>query len=180
MHTAATVEQIPDTLVITYLHMQHRRAFRPAYVQRPDVQIKRMEKPDVNFYRFLYRSVGERWRWRDRLLLSDAELLLALSAPGCSVHVMYVKNEPAGYIELVREHDTTEVAYFGIRAEFFGQGLGKHLLSYGLEQAWKENNTRRVWVHTCNLDGPAALDNYIKRGFSVYDVHEKPMPERYI
>jgi GNAT superfamily N-acetyltransferase len=60
-----------------------------------------------------------------------------------------------------------------------GKGLGKHLLSYGIAQAWN-NGAKRLWVHTCNLDGPYALNNYIKRGFSVYKVDEQPMPERYL
>jgi hypothetical protein len=51
-------------------------------------------------------------------------------------------------------------------------------LSYGIEKAW-EDGAKRVWVHTCNLDGPHALDNYTKRGFSVYDEHRQPMPNRY-
>ena len=29
--------------------------------------------------------------------------------------------------------------------------------------------TSRVWVHTCSLDGPAALRNYERRGFVVID-----------
>jgi hypothetical protein len=30
--------------------------------------------------------------------------------------------------------------------------------------AWCLKDTRRVWVHTCSLDGPAALPNYEARG----------------
>ncbi|OQY78842.1 MAG: GNAT family N-acetyltransferase, partial [Anaerolineae bacterium UTCFX5] len=37
----------------------------------------------------------------------------------------------------------------------------------------------RVWVHTCNLDGPQALKNYMARGFEVVHVDEEPMPDRY-
>ena len=37
----------------------------------------------------------------------------------------------------------------------------------------------RVWLHTCNLDGPHALSNYQKRGFRIYEVIEEPMPELY-
>ena len=35
---------------------------------------------------------------------------------------------------------------------------------------------QRVWLHTCNLDGPHALANYQKRGFRIYDVVEEPCP----
>lgn len=168
----------PNALITTYLQMTSPAAFRPSYVNDPTIQIVRMERPDIRFYRFLYGSVGEQWRWRDRLIMADDELMAALSTPGTSIHVMYVDGVPAGYVELAKHGQSTEIAYFGLREEFMGRGLGKHLLSYGIAQAWNDG-TRRVYVHTCNLDGPHALDNYMKRGLSVYHVEEQPMPERY-
>ncbi|MBA3872529.1 MAG: N-acetyltransferase, partial [Anaerolineae bacterium] len=52
-------------------------------------------------------------------------------------------------------------------------------LSYAIHRAWMDG-AKRIWLHTCNLDGPYALDNYIKRGFSVYKTEEEPMPQRYV
>ena len=92
--------------------------------------------------------------------------------------MLYVDGVPAGYVELLREGSDTEIAYFGLRPAFIGQGLGKHLLSYGIERAWNDG-AARVWLHTCNLDGPHALSNYQKRGFSIYKVNEEPMPARF-
>jgi GNAT superfamily N-acetyltransferase len=168
----------PDTLVTTYLHMTHRDSFKPSYLHASNVTVVPMQACDVAFYRFLYSEVGKEWRWRDRLLLSDVDLYAVLSQPGVCVHVLYVDGVPAGYVELSKQGDTTEIAYFGLRPNFFGRGLGKYLLSYGIERAW-EDGAKQVWVHTCNLDGPHALDNYVKRGFSVYDIHRQPMPTRY-
>lgn len=174
------MDQIPDKLITTYLEMNTRAAFRPAHSRDiAGVSIQRMGAVDVPFYKFLYQAVGEIWRWRDRLVIAEDELQAALSHPGCTVDVLYVDGVPAGYIELLREGDDTEIAYFGLRPKFIGRGLGKHLLSYGIEQAWKAG-ARRVWVHTCNLDGPHALANYQKRGFEVYRVVEQPMPDRYV
>jgi len=174
----APADAAPDTLVTTYLHMTDRSAFKPCYLNAPNVSIAQMKGTDVAFYRFLYSEVGKHWRWRDRLLLSDDDLRAVLSQPGVSVHVLYRDGVPAGYVELAQQGETTEIAYFGLRPDFFGQGLGKYLLSYGIEKAW-EGGAKRVWVHTCNLDGPHALANYVKRGFSIYDVHHQPMPARY-
>lgn len=171
-------ETIPDTLVTTYLEMNRRSAFRPAYVDDKDFVLLRMEVPDVPFYRFLYSAVGGQWRWRDRLLISDEKLQEALSDSHTTVDVLYASGVPAGYVELVRRRESTEIAYFGLRPNYYGRGLGKHLLSWGIAQAWSDG-AQRVWVHTCNLDAPAALENYLKRGFSVYDVREEPMPARY-
>jgi len=171
---------IPDTLITTYLEMTRRSAFRPAYLNDDDSQftVLRMTTLDIDYYRFIYRAVGEQWRWRDRLLISDEALTAILEHPDTTVDIMYVGGVPVGFIELKREADETEIAYFGLRPGYIGQGLGKHLLSWGIAQAWSDG-TQRLWLHTCNLDSPYALDNYLKRGFTIYDVREEPMPARY-
>jgi GNAT superfamily N-acetyltransferase len=169
---------VPDMLVTTYLEMNDPAEFRPAFVDDPRVQIEPMQKPDVTFYKFLYSEVGRVWRWRDRLVIPEEELQAAISRPGISIYVLVVDGEPAGYIELAKDGEDTEIAYFGLRPEYIGCGYGKHLLSYGIAKAW-EGGAKRIWVHTCNLDGPNALGNYIKRGLRVYHVEEKPMPQRY-
>ena len=169
----------PSTLVTTYLEMNSPAEFRPDFIHDERVRVERLESVDVDFYRFLYQSVGEKWRWRDRLVISRSELAEILSQPTTCVYVMYVDGVPAGYVELSQQGRDVEIAYFGLREPFFGRGLGKHLLSYGIDQAWRMG-AGRVFVHTCNLDGPHALANYQKRGFKVYMRHEQPMPERYI
>lgn len=169
---------IPDRLVTTYLHMTSPDELRPAYSENAQLSVHQLVKPDAAFYRFLYREVGEIWRWRDRLLLSEEELVKVLLKPGLRIDVLYVGGAPAGFIETQPEGDSTEVAYFGLRTPYFGQGFGKHLLSYGVARAW-EAGAGRIWLHTCNLDSPHALANYQARGFSVYEVKEEPMPARY-
>ncbi len=52
-------------------------------------------------------------------------------------------------------------------ARDLGRGLGKHLLSCAVRDAWALAPSR-VWLHTCTLDHPAALPNYEKRGFARY------------
>jgi GNAT superfamily N-acetyltransferase len=71
----------------------------------------------------------------------------------------------AGYFEL-REHDdgSVEIAYFGLLPAFIGRGWGKYLLTRATQAAW-ELGPNRVWLHTCTLDHPSALPNYLKRGF---------------
>ena len=59
---------------------------------------------------------------------------------------------------------SVEIAYFGLLPEFIGRGYGKHLLTEAVERAWSAG-ARRVWLHTCSLDDPAALPNYRARGF---------------
>jgi GNAT superfamily N-acetyltransferase len=170
--------ETPDTLITTYLHMTRRDQFRPAYVHATTVHIMPVAQPDTTFYLFLYQTVGEQWAWRDRLLMPEEVLAELLMEPARQVHVLYDRGAPAGYIELHRQGSDVQVDYFGLRPAFTGRGLGKHLLSYGVDLAWNQG-AERVWLHTCNLDSPYALPNYRARGFEVYDVVETPMPDVY-
>jgi hypothetical protein len=42
--------------------------------------------------------------------------------------------------------------------------LEKFLLTEAVREAWRARPSR-VWLHTCTLDHPAALPNYLQRGF---------------
>ena len=168
----------PDTLITTYLEMTTPAQFKPSFNRAEGIRIERMERVDIGFYRYLYQSVGEDYRWRDRLVMPDSELRAILNSSKTHVFVLYVHGAAAGYVELNQQSDSTEIAYFGLRAEYHGRGLGKHLLSYGIQKAWKLGS-KRIWLHTCNLDGIHALDNYRKRGFRPYMQEQEEMPEIY-
>ena len=131
---------------------------------------------DVDYYRFLYGAVGGPWNWTDRLREScTEELRQELASPEMSVDVFYVSGAPVGLMESIREGRETEIIYFGLRESFFGRGLGKHFLSVGVQRIW-DSGAQRVWLHTCNMDGPHAMSNYLKRGFQVFQVDEDPIP----
>lgn len=139
---------------------------------RPSIIQAELPLPELN--RFLYASVGADWRWIDRLAWSRERWMSYLDRPEVQTWVMYVRGTPAGYVELERQAEAdVEIAYFGLIPAFIGQKLGGHLLSTGIEKAWAMG-ARRVWVHTCSLDHPAALTNYQARGMQVYKVETKP------
>lgn len=151
---------------------------RPAAVppQAAGVRIVRAELPSAEFGRFLYTAVGADCAWRDRLPWPPERWRAHLARPGCELWVAYERGTPAGYVELdAQDEGVVEIAYFGLLPDFRGRGLGGHLLSYGTARAWDlgerregREPTRRVWVHTCSLDGPYALENYRRRGFRVF------------
>jgi GNAT superfamily N-acetyltransferase len=159
----------------TYLEMLSPDQLQPGTVAGPLPSIARMEQCSVEFFRFLYEEVGRAYHWTDRLHWSDERIREHLATPGVSLWLMSSKNEPAGYFEL-REHEdrSVEIAYFGLLPEFIGRGWGKYLLTRAVQSAWTMDPAR-VWLHTCTLDHPAALPNYLKRGFrptrqEVYEV----------
>lgn len=156
-------EQIEVTR--TYLQLLRPADFIPAYVSDQRIKIDRVAECPPSFFRYLYREVGRRYHWVDRLGWTDEQIRSHLADDGLSLWVMYRDGAPAGYFELQRYgDDSTEIAYFGLLPEFIGRGLGKHLLSCAVERAWA-TGASRVWLHTCTLDDPAAFQNYRRRGF---------------
>ena len=136
---------------------------------RSDLEIRRIDRPTNDFYRLLYRAVGAELCWVDRIVMPDDLLQSMLSDDRVDVFVLRVVGELAGYSELDRRVESDiELAYFGLFPAFIGQGLGRFLLDWTLYTAWSRR-PQRVWVHTCDLDHPAALPTYLKAGFRIDD-----------
>jgi GNAT superfamily N-acetyltransferase len=152
----------------TYLRLARPEDFNPARSTEEGARIERVINCPASFYRYLYREVGRFYHWVDRLDWTDAEICEHLLRPEISLWAMYAEGSPAGYFELESHEDgSVEIAYFGLLPELLGRGLGKLLLTGAVERAWAAG-ARRVWLHTCTLDDPAALPNYIKRGFEPF------------
>ncbi len=154
----------------TFLEMRDPTDFQPAFLARPELHLRAYQRCDLTFYRWLYDQVGRDYYWLDRRQLSDERLQSLIWAENVTVWVLYEGEDPAGFFEL-RAHArdrSVELVYLGLRPGFCGRGLGKHLLSCAIAQAWEQPRVQRLWVHTCTLDGPAALPNYQKRGFQPF------------
>lgn len=152
----------------TYLEMRDPSELQAAKLEDPLIRIELQRDCPVELFRRLYVEVGKNYHWIDRLPWTDEDISAHLARPEISVWLMTYDNKRAGYFELRKcEDGSTEVAYFGLLPNFLGRGLGKHLLTSATEQAWKDG-ANRVWLHTCTLDDPAALPNYLKRGFKPY------------
>jgi len=153
----------------TYLELTTPQAFRPAFGTFPDLSLERVAHPSPQLYRECYRTVGEAYHWRDRWDWTDAEIIAHLAQPEITLHVANRGKALAGWYELRRvpPDASVEVAYFGIVPAELGRGLGKHLLSCAVRDAWAMAPAR-VWLHTCTLDHPNAVPNYRARGFVPY------------
>ena len=161
--TTATIE-----VTRTYLEMRDPSELQAARLDDPSIQIEPQRDCPVELFRWLYVEVGKNYHWIDRLPWTDDDIRAHLARPENSVWLMTYDQERAGYFELRKcEDGSIEVAYFGLLPQFLGRGLGKHLLTCAVEQAWADG-ADRVWLHTCTLDDPAALPNYLKRGFRAY------------
>jgi GNAT superfamily N-acetyltransferase len=153
-------------VVRTYLEMRVRPEAGPGSAPE-GTEVERLERCPPELYRQLYAEVGRQWSWFDRLWWTDEELAAHLARPEVKIRVLHLNGAPAGYYELVEHGDrSVEIGYFGLMPHAIGRGLGRWLLGEAIAEAW-EAAPERVWLHTCTLDHPAALPNYLKAGFSV-------------
>ena len=160
MNTDTTIQ-----VTRTYLEMRSRSELKAALSGGPRVRLREIPDCPPSLYRTLYVEVGRNYHWIDRLPWTDEQIREHLQQPEIRLWLMTHDDATAGYFELRRcEDGSVEIAYFGLLPEFVGRGLGKHLLTCATEEAWA-TGTNRVWLHTCTLDDPAALPNYLKRGF---------------
>jgi ribosomal protein S18 acetylase RimI-like enzyme len=162
----------------TWRELRSPDELRPARVEASGLRLERVHSCPASFFRYLYVAVGRAYHWVDRLDWSDERIRAHLTRSEVALFVLSLHGAPAGYFELERHADGSfQIAYFGLLPEFHGRGLGKHLLTEAVRQAFEWGATR-VWLHTCSLDDPAALPNYLARGFRAYDTEAYPMPAR--
>ena len=165
---AATATEVTRT----YLEMREPSELQAALSDDPLIRIGAQPDCSVELFRQLYVEVGRNYHWIDRLPWTDEQIAGHLSKPENSVWLMTYDGETAGYFELRKCDDgSIEIAYFGLLPQFIGRGLGKHLLTSATQQAWADG-ANRVWLHTCTLDDPAAMPNYLTRGFQPFKTEQ--------
>jgi len=126
-------------------------------------------KPDFQLNKFFYKQVGKKHRWIDRLSWPDEKWINYISNKNLETYIICESEELAGFFELLHnpELQETEISYFGLLEEYIGKGIGGYALSEAIRKSF-EKKIRRVWLHTCTLDHPNALKNYIARGMTVF------------
>jgi GNAT superfamily N-acetyltransferase len=162
-------------VTITYLQQTGPDDLKPAKVP-DDVQIVQAEEPSPELHRFFYTSVGGDWHWSGRLGWTWHQWQAWVARTGVELWAAWVRGTPAGYAVLAARDGEVEIENFGLLPAFIGRGVGGHLLTEAVRRAWAIPGTKRVWLHTCTLDGPHALKNYQARGFVPYrtEMEERP------
>jgi GNAT superfamily N-acetyltransferase len=152
--------------VVTYLEMQSPP---DEDVPASTLSLRRVEVPQPEHYRQLFRLIGGPWLWFSRLILDDAHLAEIIQHPKVELYsVIDESGREAGMLELdFREPHECELAFIGLVPELSGRGHGRWLLAEAVRRAWR-GGVERVHVHTCSLDHPAALAAYRRAGFTPY------------
>jgi|GEM_PF-290129 len=157
-------------------------------------------KPDIKNYLELYRAVGSRYNWCDRLLMPKEELEQILQRNTTEICLLKYLEEPAGFVEFDKSTPgETEMVYFGLIEKFTGKKAGFPFLQWAINHVFEQGHKpeqghalkqrhspeqgyaskqviNRLWLHTCDLDHPAALPLYQKAGFVIYNTETVDQP----
>jgi GNAT superfamily N-acetyltransferase len=153
--------------VVTCLEMKSKPGVR---TERGDApwRLRRIPRPDPDWYRELFRRVGSDWLWYSRLVMPLEELQSILCCDEVEIYALSVNGADEGLLELdFRDAGQCELAFFGLTSAMQGQGAGRWLMNRAIHRAW-ERPIDRFWVHTCSHDHPDALQFYLRSGFVPY------------
>ena len=126
-------------------------------------------KPDFQLNKFFYKQIGKKYRWTDRLVWTNLQWSNYVSNKNLETYVIKNGNDLAGYFELIfhPEKKEIELAYLGLFEDYYGKGIGGYALSTAIIKSF-EKKIKRMWVHTCTLDHPNAIKNYLARGMKIF------------
>jgi GNAT superfamily N-acetyltransferase len=153
--------------IVTSLEMRARPALR-ALPPQPGFALRRVERPEPQWFRDLYRHIGENWLWFMRLKMPDEALIAIIQHPARAIYTLVHDGRDEGLIELdFAEKGDCELAFFGVSPPFVGTAAGRWLMNEAVRLAWAQP-IGRFWVHTCTFDHPSALAFYIRSGFAPF------------
>lgn len=153
-----------------YLEIKSIKNLVESLPPKLECSIKVVKPDDFQINKFFYKNVGKKHKWKDRLVWTEKDWMQYSSDPKVETYILNVKNDLAGYFELISHFDQREIeiAYFGLLEEYHNQKLGGYLLSTAIKKSFEKKDIKRVWVHTCSLDHKNALKNYLARGMRIY------------
>jgi ribosomal protein S18 acetylase RimI-like enzyme len=136
-----------------------------------ELKITLEKNKEINFYKFLYKEIGKDFFWKDRLKWTDNNWFNYLNS--IDFYVLKNKENIVGFYELLFNKDinSSEISYLGIFKEYYNKGIGGYLLTDAIIRAFQKQ-VNQVIIHTCTLDHPNALKNYIARGMKIYKIEE--------
>ena len=162
-----------SSVLRTYLELPTLADLRTAPTPAVTGRLDSIPACPVPRWRALYHQIGAAWHWHDRDQWPDDALAERLAREAVAIFEVAVQtphgawDRPVGFLELERHDDgSVEIVYLGLDRAVHGQGLGGWLVGEAARHAAAMGNGRVV-LNTCTLDAPAALPNYLARGFRI-------------
>ncbi|MEK6638286.1 MAG: GNAT family N-acetyltransferase [Pseudomonadota bacterium] len=148
------------------------------HIPESNLRLVHWPAPALAKYRALFTRVGAPWLWFSRLVMPDDQLSAILTDSAVELYVVVdPSGADVGMLELdFRELPDCEIAYFGLVPGLSGAGHGRWLMAQAMVLAWRPE-VERLWLHTCTLDHPSALNFYRAQGFTAIKRQIETFPD---
>ena len=107
------------------------------YKKKPSdkASLELLDPKKFELNKFLYKQVGKKYQWIDRLIWQDKDWIKYTSNEKLKTYILKESEELVGYFELVFDQNKNEceIAYLGILEEYIGKNLGSYLLSEAIK-----------------------------------------------
>ncbi len=161
---------VPRARTRTYLEMTSPDQLIPSE-QTAEISLEERPAGDDEV-RQTIAAIAAPYGWRTAYY--DAEEWAAYFAADRRHWLIKDADQTIGSLELQISGSEVQVETFGLVPESVGTGRGGAALTAALRHAWTiAPGITRVWLHTSNLDNPAALPNYQARGLVPYKTEYK-------
>ena len=121
--------------VVTHLEMR-ARADITGRTAPEGWTLRRVETPDLDWYRRIFQAVGEDWLWFSRRVMSDEDLAAIIHHDDVAIWTLSKDGTDAALLELdFRTADECELAFFGVTSDLIGAGAGRFLMDVAIDQA---------------------------------------------
>lgn len=120
--------------IVTFLEMRDSPQLE---VPASPLSLRRVESPQPEEYRTLFRKIGARWLWFSRLIMKDTELAAIIGHPDVDLFEVVDENgNVVGMLELdYRGPNECELSFVGLVPDLSGQGHGRWLLAETIRRA---------------------------------------------
>ena len=110
----------------SYLEIKSLQDLKKTPKPIEDYSINLLDPVNFQLNKFFYKNIGKKHRWIDRLIWSEENWIKYSSDPKVETYVLKVRDDLAGYFELIFHLDIQEIeiAYFGLLEEYHNKKLG--------------------------------------------------------
>ena len=132
-----------------YLEISSLEDFKDSFYYSKKYSVELVNPVDFQLNKFFYKNVGKNHHWIDRLVWTEKQWIEYVSDKKVKTYVLKVKEDFAGYFELILNLNKSEVeiAYLGLLEEYQNQKLGSHLLSSAIKNSFLNNLKEFGCIH---------------------------------
>ena len=157
------------------LEMGNAELFKNVPSNQP-VSFLKATFPDISYFLYLYKEVGQKYEWTDWLRSERGELDSFLTDANVFLYSLILHGVPKGFFVLdYRQLPICDLAYFGLFDDVTGKGIGKLMMNRVFEAVIEKGEAKTLTVNTNTLDHKSALPLYQKAGFDIYktEIHKR-------